>query len=74
MALPSKDTRTLHSPVIRRCEIQAPATGTVRVIVSKLSTRRSPKRALAGLIKPAARLKNLKRLSAYPPKDSPNSR
>jgi hypothetical protein len=36
MVLPSKDTRTLHSPVIRRCEIQAPATGTDRVIVSEL--------------------------------------
>ncbi len=36
MALPSKDTRTLHSPVIRRCEIHAPATGSVRVIVIEL--------------------------------------
>jgi hypothetical protein len=36
IALPSRDTRTLHSPVIRRCEIQAPATGNVRVIFNEL--------------------------------------
>jgi hypothetical protein len=30
IALPSSETRALHSPVIRRCWIHAPATGTVR--------------------------------------------
>ena len=36
IALPSKETRTLHSPVICLCEIQAPATGKVRETVIAL--------------------------------------